>query len=140
MWASFDADRVNVYTRGARRTLPWVTVAAALFAVEVGRDVWLWGTERDPDVLVMSSQDSTISRWQVNDDGSLTQDAMLTFVNLGSSRSREARGSTSLYLENEAALQPHACEPKAVVRSGKLSAMRRRLSPLLRCGRVSDRL
>jgi hypothetical protein len=71
-------------------------------AVEVGRDAWLSGTDYDPEVLVASSQEPTISRWQVQDDGSLVENATLTFVNLGLSRSREARGSTSLYLENKA--------------------------------------
>jgi hypothetical protein len=71
-------------------------------AVEVGRDAWLSGTDYDADVFVASSQEPMISRWHVQDDGSLIEDATLTFVNLGLSRSREARGSTSLYLENKA--------------------------------------
>ncbi|HTV26097.1 MAG TPA: hypothetical protein VMG12_45690 [Polyangiaceae bacterium] len=71
-------------------------------AIEVGRDAWLSGTDGSPEVRVASSQEPTITRWQAQADGSLVQDATLTFQNLGLARSREARGNTSLYLRDKA--------------------------------------
>lgn len=71
-------------------------------AVEVGQDAWLEGTRGEPLVLTASSRDPSVNRWRVLPDGSISQDAELTFANLGLARSREARGKTAIYLSDKA--------------------------------------
>lgn len=91
-------------TTGFILTVPSLEAGAAWSldrAIEVGRDAWLSGSDGDPEVLVASSQEPTITRWHL-EANELVQDATLTFQNLGLARSREARGSTSLYLRDKA--------------------------------------